>query len=383
MSVKADKTDKFSISGFGTIECTTGARFSDDNVHSTSIKSASLFKLSFDKPKSLDETQRICFGLERLFGFLIGHRGPLPEFSVWLNKQYQMEDQKIHYSGTLEIGGAYYVDEKPPHPMRCVHLAALGVVRLEMIVGNFLKGHNDLITRIHAVEFCRFFTTNLNDRFSVIMPVLEEYLKKRYTGSDELTYIQHRAKFFAYIDESEDEDLKEFARKHLSVKNDKAPSLATLIERGIEHLNGKGFVIPVELAKRIQQRRGKVFHSTPDMTADDVGEFNIEIVAAVAIILLHTFEDLGIDPALLADRYSALSDMAFLMKKPPKPKPDPNVPAMTLTEAVKHMNDGRHADGDKSRKGDQSEGEIRSGGETAGTPSGRVAQKSETQGPTK
>jgi hypothetical protein len=340
LKISPDKTDTFLIPGFGAVECTTGARFSNEGVHSTFIKSASLFKLTFDQPKSLDETHQICFGLERLFGFLIGYRGVLPHFNVWINKKYKVGEHELYHDGTLEIGGAYHVEEKPPHPMRCIHLAGIGSVSLEKIIGSFLNRQGDLITRMHAVEFCRFFTSNLNDKFSVIMPVLEEFLKVRYTEADESSYIQHRNKFFAYVDLSGDEELKEFSRKHLSVKDDKSPSLSTLIERAIGHLNGKGFAIPLTLAKRIQQRRGKIFHSTPDMTEADIGAFSIETAAAVAIVLFHTFEDLGIDPALLADRYSALSDLAFLMKRPPPPQKDPNTPVMTLAEAIMQVNDG-------------------------------------------
>ena len=75
------------------------------------------------------------------------------------------------------------------------------------------------------------------------------------------------------------------------------------------------------------------------MTAADIGDFSNEITAAVALVLFNTFEDLGIDPMLLADRYSGLSDMAFLMKKAPQPpQRGPNAPVMTLAEAAKQLN---------------------------------------------
>ncbi|MGT2486048.1 ApeA N-terminal domain 1-containing protein [Methylobacterium oryzae CBMB20] len=352
VEIKSDKTDKFTIPGFGLVECTTGARLSNEGVHSTYIKSASLFRLSFEQPKSLDETRRICFGLERLFGFLIGHRGALPQFTIWTNAQYKVGERDLYHDGILEIGGVDYVEKKPPHPMSCVHLSGLGSASLETICGNFLANQSDLITRMHAVEFCRFFSSNLNDKFSVIMPVLEEFLKGRYASAEEVSYIQYREKFFAYVDASGDEDIQEFSRKHLNVKDDKSPSLAKLIERAINYLNEKGFVIPPKFAKGIQQRRGKMFHSTPDMTDADVGAFSLEISAAVAIVLFHIFDDLGIDPALLAERYSALSDMAFLMKKPSPPARDPNAPVMSLAEAMKQVNDGAKQISDDATSGE-------------------------------
>jgi len=344
MTITPDKSEKFVVPNVGTVECTTGARFVDEDVHSTSIKSSSLFILSFEKAQSLEQTREISFGLERLFGFLIGHRGELPTFSVWIDKQYSLDKQNYHHSGTLEIGGAYSVEGKPPHPMRCIHLAGSKSASLEIILEKFFGNRDDIVTRIHAVEFCRFFTSNLNDRFSVIMPVLEEYLKKRYTEPDEQEYLQHKQKFFDYIDACADKEIQEFSKKHIKLQEEKAASLSTLLERAIKHLNDKGFRIPVKLAKDIQRRRGRVFHSAPSMTADDVHLFSVEITAAVALLLFHTFEDIGIDPAELVDRYSALSDMGFFMREPPIPERDPNAAIMTLAEALKQMNDGARGD---------------------------------------
>lgn len=321
LDVQPSRRDTFLISGLGKIECATGSRFSDDGAYSTSVKSASQLKLTFNEAKSLDETHDICLGLERLFGFLIGYRGPLPEFSVWINKEYELHNHKYFYSGTLEIGGTDCVEEDPPHPMRCIHRAGLGEIDLVVVISRFLDARTDLITRIYAVEFCRFFTSNLNESFSIIMPILEQYIKKRYTGPDENSFLHTKERFFSYIDQCHDEEIKEFSRKHIAVKGEKAPSLSTLLERAITHLNSKGFVIPITIAKRIQQRRGRVFHSASDMTEADIRNFSIEIKTAVALVLFHTFEDLGIDPALLAESHYGLRDMAFLMKRPPPPPP--------------------------------------------------------------
>lgn len=339
IEIKPDKTDAFLLPGLGRVECTIGAEFSDEGVYSMSITSTSLFRLGFETPRSLEEIYRICFGLERLFGFLIGHRGTLPEFKIQMNKKYRVGGHEIHHEGTLDIGGYYHVDRKPPHPMRCIHLAHVGAIRVEKVVTNFLDNQSDLLTRMHAVEFCRFFSSNLNDQFSVIMPVLEEFLKERYSKADEISYLQNRSRFFDYVDKSQDEAIREFARKHLVVKDDKSPSLATLIGRAIDYLNAKGFVFSPTLAKQIQQRRGKMFHSTPDMSEADVGAFQDEIIAATAIVLLHTFEDVGVDPSLLKDSFSALSDMQSILPKPKWLPADPSAPAMTLVEAAKLLND--------------------------------------------
>lgn len=349
MKIAPDKRERITIPNVGIVECVTGARFVDLNVHSTSVTSSSLFSLTFDVPQSLEQIRELSFGLESLFGFLIGYRGELPTFSVWIDKKYTIAGQSHSYSGNLEISGTPFVEGGAPHPMRCIHLGRSNPKTLKNILEKFFENKDDILTRIHVVEFCRFFSTNLNDRFSVIMPVLEQYIRSKYIAPDETDYMQHKGKFFSYIDSSSDEEITEFSKKHIKLQKEKSPSLSTLLERAIVHLNDKGLQIPVKFAKDIQQRRGQVFHSARSMTANDVHCFNSEITVAVALLLFHTFEDLGINLEEITSNYSSLTEMRDFMKRPPTPKYDPTAPIMTPTEALKHITDSPRADNIGSR----------------------------------
>ncbi|WP_339030232.1 hypothetical protein WI604_03170 [Bradyrhizobium symbiodeficiens] len=300
----------------GRVTCTSGVEFSSQ-LRSGAIRSATSFRLEFSAPASLEKVMATCFGLERLFGFLIGFRGKPPIFKTWLNETYEVGDQKLSYDGTLDIAGINWAEGEPPHPMECIHLNGIGGVSLETILTTFLANQEDFVTRIHAVEFSRFFSKNINERFSVVMPILESHIKGKYTKPDEASYIQHREAFFDWIEKSESEDVKEFSRKHIAVKNEKAPSLATLLTRAIDDVNGRGFRFPAEMAGRLQKRRGRLFHAAPQMMRDqEVLEFFDEVRAATGLLMLHTFIDIGIDIALLADRHSALADLREFLVPP-------------------------------------------------------------------
>jgi hypothetical protein len=240
----------------------------------------------------------------------------LPEFKVQLSKTYQIDENVLQYEGALDLAGVDWMPGEPPNPFDCLHVRGIGGIDTPEILAKFLENRVDLLSRIQAVEFNRFFSTNLNDRFSAIMPALEAYLKGRYTSPDELTFIHLEEAFFNFINESKNDNFIEFSRKHLSVKDRKSPSLTTLLTRAIDFVNNKGFIFPSELATKIQKRRGRQFHSVIGMSQSDVMGFYEEVQAACALLMLHTFDDLGIDISLLSQRHSALRDMrAFLPKR--------------------------------------------------------------------
>ena len=68
--------------------------------------------------------------------------------------------------------------------------------------------------------------------------------------------------------------------------------------------------------------------------------------------------------------------MAFLMKRPEPPKQDPNAPVMTLTEAMKQLNDS--ATSDKPRKNGRSKARVRSSGKAAEMSAGDPAPQDGT-----
>jgi hypothetical protein len=291
----------------GRVTCTSGVKVSGQG-QSGEITSASVFRLDYSKLASLNEVIDNCVGLERLFGFLIGFRGKPPVFNVWQNKTYKIGEYDLRYDGKLDISGINWTKGTPPHRMNCVHLNGRGGATLESILPNFFDNAEDIVTRIHAVEFSRFFSNNLSERFSVIMPVLESYIKGKYIEGDERSYMDSEKAFFEYIDKSNSELIAEFAKKHIQVKDRKAPSLKTQLARAIDNINSYGFSFPKKMADRIQNRRARMFHSAPQMIEDDGRNFFDEICAATGLLMLHTYRDLGVDIASLAHGYSALSD---------------------------------------------------------------------------
>jgi hypothetical protein len=256
-----------------------------------------------------------------LFGFLVGFRGRYPVFTTWTATQIKAGSFERNYEGTLEIGNVEWSKGEPPHPLWCVHLQGLAGANLPSILERFLAREKDIVTRIQAVEFSRFFSGNLCDRFSVTMPVLESDMRGRYKTGAEESFLAAQDEFFAWIDSSPSEAVREFPKKHISVRNTKASSLKTLLSRAIAYVNEKGFCFDPKLAGRIQDRRGKLFHTVLDMDKDEVISFYLEVQAITGLLLLHTLADLGIDIAYLANQYHALGDMRPFMRSPiPEPE---------------------------------------------------------------
>ncbi len=206
-SVQIEKTQRenFNVSSLGRVTCTTGTNLSS-GIRSGVIKSVCIFRLDFDELKSLNSSMQACFGLERLFGFLIGFRGKPPSFKLRTKNKYKVGEHELSQDGVLKIGGIDWKEGDLPHPMECIHRNRTGGASLQDILPKFFADQDDLLTRIHAVEFSRFFSINFNDRFSVVMPILESYVKRNFTGDDELSYIAHEKEFFDWIESSKTEE---------------------------------------------------------------------------------------------------------------------------------------------------------------------------------
>jgi hypothetical protein len=300
--------EEFEVAGWGEVTCTAAALLSSSQ-RSAEIRSSAVFKMEFAVRKSLKEVIALCHGFEHLFGYLIGYRLKPPSFRIWTGAQIDAGDFKIPEDGTLELGGLNWVHEKQPHPFECASLRGRFAVATQDVVTNYLNDPDDLSTRMHAVDFCRHLSNNLSDRFSVLMPVLEDYLKKRYIGPDESNYLSKQTKFFSWIDSSDDTDVQEFSKKHVVVEGSKAPGLKTLLARAIDDLNSEGFSFPPSLAGAIQKRRGRAFHAPLTLNEGDARKFFHETRAATGILMLLTYRDLGVPLASLKEGGLAYRDL--------------------------------------------------------------------------
>lgn len=269
------------------------------NLHA--IEPMALFSLTFDKPISLNGCIQWCMGLEQLFGFLIGHRGVFPIFNVYL--QTESRSETIPLRGSLQISGQNWKAEATPHRMNCIHLFGWGGGDLETILVNFNKNPEILISRIKAVELTRFFTADLVERFKIIVPALEQCLKERFIHSDEANYLGTKQAFLDWIETSENSDIREFSRKHVSFEKEKAPGLKTQFGRAIDYLNGQGFNFPRELSSALPKRRGRLVHTVASLREEDITPLKNEIDAATMMLMLFIFDDLGIDIRSLARNY--------------------------------------------------------------------------------
>lgn len=302
---KTNIEEDIHIPDLGRVNILFGTELSRDS-NALSIKTASNFRLIFDGKASLDKIYEISIGLEYLFGFLIGHRTKPPLINVWKDKK----------SGTLDISGRNWLKDTKPEQDDCIHVNGIGGVHLGTIVQNFLKDRFSLITRMYAIDYCRHFSRNINDKFAFIMPALEEYLRIRYTEPDEISYLAKERAFFELIDSQDDIEIQNFVKKHISIKKSKKPSLKTLIGRAISELSQNGFNFPPSSARSISDRRGKAFHSVPSISDDEARLFYEDVCVSVGILMFLTYLDLGIDIRDIAERWRTMPDMMRFVHRP-------------------------------------------------------------------
>lgn len=64
------------------------------------------------------------------------------------------------------------------------------------------------------------------------------------------------------------------------------------------------------------------------MSEDDARRFYVEIQAATGLLMLHTYDDLGLDISCLADSYFPLYDLRFFFRRPEQPEEatSPSIP---------------------------------------------------------
>ncbi|TIR25963.1 MAG: hypothetical protein E5X34_07290 [Mesorhizobium sp.] len=316
IEVTAPESETTVVEGLGTVVATNVAEVRSD--HSTSeIRSNSLLKITFDNLRSLSDVMDLCLGLELTFGFLAGFRPKLPIFHLRPQAPPGFDSKSPVPIGELELGGVHFKDVPTPHPFERINRCGNDGTSLSGVLRNFTAAPVDIVTRIYAVQQSRWFSSSLNDRFAAVMPVFEQYVQATFKDAEEESYLASEKAFFAYVDAAENDEIKEFSKKHLKLVNKKAPSLPSLIERSIEALNLLGFRFDPKLAKRISERRATMFHSAPLMSEADVQSFYEETQTVTALLMLRTLGDLGVDVAGLANNYHALPEFTRFMKERP------------------------------------------------------------------
>nr|WP_306264917.1 hypothetical protein [Pararhizobium sp. IMCC3301] len=281
------------------------------------VRTSTVFSMTFNDPQSLEGIQTLAFDFERLFGFLIGHRGKMPEFRIQHKEKYELGQRTLHHEGVLRLGGVQYKTEVIPHFSRRTTQLSFPTNDFGDILEFFAKNRDKMLHRIHAVELSLQFQSDLVDRFNGMMPVLERDMTKRYIEPKEESYLDRKGAFFDYIESAPDDGIKEFSRKHMRLQDEKNPSLATCIDRAVIFLNSKGFRFPTDLGKRLSKRRGNLFHGGNSLKLDDVPNLYEEVRAATGLVQLHILLDLGMDIALLAEHHSGLPDIEPFLKPCP------------------------------------------------------------------
>ena len=296
------------IEGFGRLICRGGTK-AGSNLWSRHMRTAAMFAIVFDAPQSLDDIVARSYACDRLIGFLVGARLKPPEISLERSEQHREQP-----NARLRLTGLRWTDAEPPFNSECPHSRLIGDVALPQLVRTFLTNEAPLLAAIDAVEIARFFASDIVEKFRVVMPVLEETLMRLFKSPAEADHLDRQTAYWAWFEAHAPAEFAEFSRKHLKVTNGKSPDLTTLLSRAIAAINTCGFNIPSVMARRIKARRASLFHSAAHvLTSEDALAFALETRAATLLLLLLTFQQLGLDVARLAPRPEALPGFHMFM----------------------------------------------------------------------
>jgi hypothetical protein len=242
-------------------------------------------------------------GLEMLFQFLTGKSTRWNSFWGTGEKCFDTID---NYK--LTFGNTPYKTDERPHPATCRHVNGLGGGFINSVLKNYAEHRERIAPLINSLSYARHKATNLQEKFSIIMPLLEQYLKDRFSQPDEISYSLHRSVFFDWVESSDNAEIIEFSKKHMKEVNIKSPSLKTLLNRSAAFLSNNGFHFSEALLRQISKRRPEVFHSRLQINATaDANKFKAEVMAIIAMLTLHVMLELGIEISEL-NRTSMWSD---------------------------------------------------------------------------
>ena len=255
--------------------------------------------IDFEEVRSIEEVLEISTSFDLLMGFLIGHRPKSPIFDVQTN-----DGQK----GELEVSYLEFGNNELTNHFTATHLNGIGDASLSEIMIAFYK-KRDLFRRIiYCVDMIRFFSNNVVDKFRVIMPVLENYLRQKYKDKEQESFLERKSQFFKIVDCST-EEIREFCKRHVSIRESKSLGLKNVLAMAIEELNQSGYDIDLGFADRVNGRRGSLFHSDVEIGEGEILDVYDETLAMAAMLMLLAMRDLGLDIGAIAVRPNAFRDL--------------------------------------------------------------------------
>lgn len=288
----------FQIAGFGSVTCRSGS-LGHTSTWEDSFKSAASISIEFEEIQSLKDSMQWCWKFETLFQFLTGINTKWPDFTLVHEQTYILGEDERNCESELIFGRTPYSQSERSHPFECGHNSDRGGADLGSILANFFKSES-IFERIQVINYTRFAKRSIADDFAMVVPVLEKYLRGTHVGLTEQNFLDHQEAFFKYIERSDDLHIHEFAKKHVAIKDTKAPSLKTILWRSAESLNASGFSISRNLTDRIANRRANLFHrGVGGGDEKDAKRMWTEAEGAAALLSLNTYRDLGIDISAL------------------------------------------------------------------------------------
>lgn len=268
-----------------------------------------LYEISVDflEKKSLFWLFDFAPTFEILFGMLLGVRNRFPIFRV---SEERVAVSKI---GFLELGYSKGEIDDRVNSFTAAHLRGVDGVTLFSALTNYYEDMTYYRDVSGVCDHVRFFSSDVEANFRLVAPRFEHELQRRFASVEEKSFIKSQTEFFRYIDASDNENIREFCKKHVEIKDRKAIPFKAKIVAAIEYLNERGCVINLGWAQKISNRRNKLFHSNVVIKSNEIVEMYNENNVMVGVLLLLAFDRLGVDIGIFYNRHHALSDLRSVL----------------------------------------------------------------------
>lgn len=258
--------------------------------------------IEFSHPRSFVQIAGICAQLDSMFSFLTM---TAVKPSKLILKPADADDPAQRHT-LLRSGQLWNYPSRDRTHTR--FLSRKDVPSLAMVIDGAMKSWGESTLLLEAINQSLHFSESCDDCFRKVFPRLERFLDAWFSGKDDADFRQHKDKFFHYIASSDDSSIKEFSRKHISVKDKKSRSLLQKLEKAIMTLNEAiGSKIDFGNAREICDFRTTQFHGTNFVEVAQATA-NCEKVAGLCNFMLVVFilETMKIERIIYAPKLKLL-----------------------------------------------------------------------------
>ena len=254
-----------------------------------------MIKLIFKEPQNALNVINAGYFLQNALSLVCGMKfKPLPLKLGGLQNGTRVSCD-VHISGQHWMLDRYWLDG----------MSSLDVVGVEQLVVKLLSYMPDLSDDVIVYLDQLREGTSAEDIIFWAMPVLERNLHRHFETAEETSYIEEEQAFWEFVDSSESDAVRQFARKHLRIVEAKRPSAKMLLQRAITVFEDEGVIFPDRAAAKIWRARTKLMHGAATaLSSSELGEA-ADLTRTLGILIL--LKKMGLSGGAYAEGVNVIS----------------------------------------------------------------------------